>query len=214
MPQSSHQPVRTLAFSLELVEGQPQIIVTSPDAPDSRILGRYGTDVQHLLVPLEAGSVERIIALDVVEHVLDEQAFLQEVARLLRLGGRLDVRVPAQGVTGWMDALNLYRFLADFSHRGRQPQTAFPAGWHRHYSSDDIVDLITDVGFDVTSNRRVNPGFAELPHFGGFLVGDMLLKRPDIETRLDRWRRQADERANRIPAAIIGTRHELVAYRT
>lgn len=47
-----------------------------------------------MALPLQSGSVDVVLALDVLEHV-DDDAVLAEVARVLRRGGRFIATVPA-----------------------------------------------------------------------------------------------------------------------
>lgn len=209
----STQHATQLRFDLVLNGGIPNVRVATFDDEHQNVIGSYGTDVQHLLVPLAAESVSSIVAEDVLEHVVDESAFLHECARLLRIGGRLELRVPAEGITGWLDALNIYRYLTDITGRGNDPKEADPVGWHRHYQNDDIVRIVCDAGFDVTSVRRTNPGLSELPHLTGLMIGDYALDRPETEVKLFDWRRRIADFENRVPAGPFGTRFTLIAYR-
>jgi SAM-dependent methyltransferase len=207
-----------LNFSLDFDEREPVILVTTPEGEIDRILGRYGKHVQHIFVPLPAGSIDQITAFDVVEHALDEPFMLAEFARLLKRGGRLDLRVPADGLTGWLDAVNAYQYLKDISGKGRRraeaPLKQHPAGWHRHYRKADLLEMVTDAGFDIVSVDRTNPGLWEIPHFAKFFLGDFVQGDPDTEGRLTAWRRRSADRENRIPAGPLGTRFTIVAHRT
>lgn len=61
-------------------------------------------------LPVEAGSVDLLLALDVLEHVDDDLAALAEASRALRPGGRLIVTVPAlPSLWGIHDELNEHR---------------------------------------------------------------------------------------------------------
>jgi len=215
IPASKTQSITDLTFSLELNDGSPEIVtaVADGDRDGLRTIGHYPTDVQHIFVPLEAESLSSIVALDVLEHVLDEPEFLRECARLLRTGGRLELRVPAEGLTGWLDALNIYRYVTDISGRGHDPEESKPTGWHRHYRNDNLVRIVCDAEFDVVSVRQTNPGLSELPHTAGLMIGDFGLGRQDTESRLSAWRRKVSAFENRIPAGPLGTRFTLVAHR-
>jgi len=214
-PTSNTHAIAGLNFSLELKDGSPQIVTTAVDGDGEPMgtVGIYPTEVQHIFVPLEAASLRSIIALDVLEHVLDEPEFLHECARLLRVGGRLELRVPAEGLSGWLDSLNIYRYVTDISGRGHDPEESKPTGWHRHYRNDDLVRIVCDAGFDVVSVRRTNPGLSELPHATALMIGDFGLGKDDTEARLFAWRRKISAFENRIPAGALGTRFTLVAHR-
>lgn len=61
------------------------------------IRGLVGTDV-HLVagahLPFPDGSFDRVVVVDMLEHVADDVAFAAEVARITKLGGRLVVNTP------------------------------------------------------------------------------------------------------------------------
>lgn len=206
-------PAARLTFHLELSEGEPEILTTIHEDDQERTIGRYATDVQHIFVPMEAGHLDSIIALDVLEHVMDEEMFLHECARLLRIGGRLELRVPAEGLVGWLDALNLYRYVTDTTNRGRDPKESDPTGWHRHYRNDELVRMVCNAGFDVVDVKQTNPGLMEIPHVVGFLIGDFGLGREETESRLFGWRRKVADFENRIPAGRLGTRFTVIGFR-
>lgn len=214
IPTSNTHAIAGLNVSLELKDGPPQIVTTAVDG-DGEPMGTvsiYPSTVQHIFVPLKAASLRSIVALDVLEHVLDEPEFLHECARLLRVGGRLELRVPAEGLSGWLDSLNIYRYVTDISGRGHDPEESKPMGWHRHYRNDDLVRIVCDAGFDVVSVRRTNPGLSELPHATALMIGDFGLGKNDTEARLFAWRRKISAFENRIPAGALGTRFTLVAH--
>lgn len=61
-------------------------------------------------LPVAAGGVDMLLALDVLEHLDDDAAGLAEAARVLRPGGRLLVTVPAlPSLWGPHDELNRHR---------------------------------------------------------------------------------------------------------
>ncbi len=68
-------------------------------------------------IPVEAGSLDAITALDVLEHVPDDQAVVNEFARVVRPGGVVVVTVPAFMLlwSDWDVVLHHFR-------RYRQPQ--------------------------------------------------------------------------------------------
>ena len=45
-------------------------------------------------LPIAPGSIDLVVAFEVIEHIADWQAFLQEVQRVLALGGRLVLSTP------------------------------------------------------------------------------------------------------------------------
>ncbi|MGB3328609.1 MAG: hypothetical protein WBA46_06605, partial [Thermomicrobiales bacterium] len=205
-------PEQRLAIALDIAASGPRIVART-EAPDAPAFV-YGTSVQHILVPLESGSLRQIEALDVLEHALDEQAFIAECARLLGEGGRLRLRVPVDGASGWLDAINLMRYVAETTGLAPEPEEPKPIGWHRHYRPRDLVRLISDAGFDVSATRKTNPGITEIPHAAGLLVGQGLLKRAGTERSLGRLRQRLAPFENALPAGPFGTRLTITAWRT
>lgn len=208
----SHRHDR-LTFALDLTADGPCIIARTAEDEPTVPTWTYGTDVQHIVVPLEAGSIREIVALDVLEHAYDEQAFLAECARLLAPGGALRLRVPVDGLAGWLDAINLFRYLSETTGLAPEPAEPEPTGWHRHYRPHDLLRIVREAGFAVSSTRRVNPGLAELPHAAALVAGSVVLRRPETERTLFRLRRQVTDLENALPAGPFATRLDLTARR-
>lgn len=114
--------------------------------------------IQFEICPLEKmpyadESFDAITLTDVLEHVADEKAALDEMFRVLKPGGRLIITTPHKGLFGFMDPDNyawhlrtkfprLYRRLFRMKH-GRDPQ--LKVGYeskHRHYSLNDFKALL------------------------------------------------------------------------
>lgn len=94
-------------------------------------------------VPYPTGFFDGVLLLDVLEHVPDEQTVIDEVARVLRPGGRLVLTVPNRGALAGLDSLNLYRHL----HGDRAPAPTDDPSWplsptHRHYSKGEVERLL------------------------------------------------------------------------
>jgi hypothetical protein len=157
--------------------------------------------------------VDRIDAGDVVSRTIDEAAWLAELARVLRPGGTLRLRVPAGGPLAWLDTRNIYRYVTDILGRGDNPDDTLPTGWNRHYGADDVFALLLDAGFSNVKIGRVGIGLAEPPQLAGLMVGNFLGGKRETELRLHPLR-QAMERVDaRIPAPVIGTMLAVTATR-
>lgn len=103
--------------------------------------------------PYASESFDAITLTDVLEHVADETAALDELFRVLKPGGRLIITTPHKGLFGFMDPDNyawhlrtrfprLFRRLFRMKH-GRDPVSK--VGYeskHRHYSLDDFRALL------------------------------------------------------------------------
>ena len=89
--------------------------------------------------PVEAASFDVVTAGEIIEHVIDESAFLQECRRVLKPGGRLIVTTPNLSFLA-------NRFLVLF---GRMPRFVYePYHYHCH-TMDTLVEVLTRNGFIV-----------------------------------------------------------------
>ena len=128
--------------------------------------------------PTGPGSLGAIQALDVIEHVEDEEVWLSALADLLVPGGEIVIRVPAEGPVAWLDAPNIFRYVTEFTSRGEAPHETKPTGWHRHYRRDDVLRLMERSGLRVTGISRVAAPIADIPHLLGMVVGISCLTLP------------------------------------
>jgi len=108
--------------------------------------------------PYADESFDAVILTDVLEHVADERATLNELFRVLKPGGCLIITTPHKGLFAFMDTDNyawhlrakfprLHRWLFRMKH-GQEPATK--VGYeakHRHYSLDDLVELLEHSAF-------------------------------------------------------------------
>lgn len=163
--------------------------------------------------PVEPGSLRLIRALDVIEHVQDEEAWLTALAELLEPGGEIIVRVPTEGPVAWLDAPNMYRYVTEFTSRGEAPRETKPTGWHRHYRRDDLLALVEGSGPRVTAISRVAAPLADIPHLLGMIVGNLALDNPGTERRLIAMRDRLDRADRSLPLGPLGARYRVVATR-
>ena len=182
-------------------------------ADGTRHVATLRVDVESPHMDLPDASVDEIHAGDAISRVIDEAAWLAELARVLRPGGSLHLRVSAGGPLAWYDTRNIYRYVTDILGRGDNPDDTLPTGWNRHYGMDDILALLIDAGLTNLQVRRAGFGLAEAPQLAGLMVGNFLLGKRDMELRLHPLR-QAMERVDaRIPVPAIGTMLTLTATR-
>lgn len=156
--------------------------------------------------PFADGSLTRIVAIDVLEHVVDEERWLGECARALASDGVLTLQVPNSGITSWLEALNIYRYAADIARRGSDPGETKPVGWHRHYGEADLQVMLRQTGFAVIRIRTHSLGLAELPHLVRLLAGDMIRNDPGTGETAKRARIPLDRLDSRIPAGPFSRR--------
>ncbi len=125
-------------------------------------------------LPLPNMSVGAVSAIDVLEHVHDEQAWLGELARVLIPGGGLMVRVPLENLMAWADALNMYSYAADVLGIETEPFETIPTGWHRHYTRDELPALLELAGFEITNVSTQGTPLLEFPHLAALLTSNVL----------------------------------------
>jgi len=126
------------------------------------------TDETQPELPVPTGSFnELVICDDALSRVIDEEAWLAEINRVVANGGKVCLTLPAENPLAWLDTMNVYRYIADLSGRGHAPNAARPTGWNRHYRKDEIERLMTSAGFKVQTIARQN----HLWHETGILVG-------------------------------------------
>lgn len=133
-----------------------------------------------------------IVALDVLEHVVDEEAWIACFTRLLAPGGSLTVRVPLEGPVAWMDALNVFRYGQDITGLGKQPLETKMKGWHRHYRQADLEDLLWRVGLASVSATRSGSPHHEAPYFAALAWGTMVRGDRGTELRAGGRRKRAE----------------------
>ncbi len=110
---------------------------------------------------LEDASVDGVLFLDVLEHVVNQEAVMHEITRVLKPGGTLILSVPHRGLLGWLDSLNVYARLVRTTHRGLFPQEIAQTGAHRHYSVRQLRMLLGP-SFTLRRTFCTGLGIAEL----------------------------------------------------
>jgi len=215
-------PETTLTLSLELShhlearrtrERCPSARITLSTAAEERDLGTLRVDVEKPELDLDEASVAAVDAQGVIANVVDEAAWLAELARVIEPGGELLFTVPASGPLAWLDAQNTYRYIGDIVGRGDPPDATLPTGWNRHYSERDVVALLEGAGFRDLSIARAGFGLTELPQLAGLMVGNFLLDKRDTEMRLFPLRRAMECTESRLPVPGIGTTLTITATR-
>lgn len=108
--------------------------------------------------PYDDESFDAVTLTDVLEHVADERAALNELFRVLKPGGRLIITTPHKGLFSFMDTDNyawhlqtkfprLHRRLFHMKHgRDPLPKVGYESK-HRHYSLGDLTALLDDSDF-------------------------------------------------------------------
>jgi SAM-dependent methyltransferase len=127
------------------------------------------------LLPLDDSSVSVAFLCDVLEHLGDglEAAVVAEIARVLAPGGVLIVTVPHRGVLAWADPENfkfrwpaVHRRIFSWLHGAETYQNRYGdvdghfgnfspgARWHRHYSVQELAQLLALQGLRLDAARH------------------------------------------------------------
>jgi SAM-dependent methyltransferase len=149
-------------------------------------------------LPFRCANFAEVCCLDVLENVRDDEALVDELARVLAPGGRLVLRVPATGPVAGLDPYNLFRYLVDVTGRGSRMTEVDEIGWRRHYAPEEIARLLGPDRFRITYRATSGIGLEQLTAFGGMVLFNWL--RPD-DDRLRRANRAA-ARIGALEAAI------------
>jgi SAM-dependent methyltransferase len=120
-------------------------------------------------IPFPEGHFDIVTMFDVLEHIYDQSATLQEIHRVIKPGGRLVVTVPRRHFFTFLDHGNLkylfphihkfwytYRHsLADYKYRyldnpyGLYGDVEKAKAWHQHFTENELVGLLVRSGFQV-----------------------------------------------------------------
>ena len=135
-------------------------------------------------LPFTADTFELVIAHATVEFSHDDRQVIAELARVLRPGGRLVVRLPFQGRLTALDALNLYRYTREVTGRGDIPPEALPIGWRRHYTYEDLAAILPEATLSVERRDHGGLGLGELAYWPGLVLTRSVIQRPGATQRL------------------------------
>ena len=127
------------------------------DEAVSSIRGLVGSDVHKLdgrTLPFPDASFDRVVVVDMLEHVPDEQAFARELARVTKPGGRLVINTPHLKRT-LLRALRHALGQTDEKHGHLRPG----------YTTARLQELFGDA-FELGASRTYSRFFSELVDTG------------------------------------------------
>lgn len=176
-------------------------------------VGRHQVVCNSWALPLRDGSCDRIACDGVLENVRDDEAFVAELARVIRPGGQIVLHVPSASPLAWLDAFNLYHYLVEISRRGKLPLETDEVGWRRHYALADLKCLLTPA-FCVRTITASGIGLAEGGRFVALMLFRWLLRRNDLYLRCIPIFRMVERIEGAIRLGRFSTRLTVVAERT
>ena len=102
------------------------------------------------VLPFADGFFDVVTLTDVLEHVHDEEAALNEIYRVTKVGSTIIVTTPHAGMFAWLDPYNYGTVLRSYLPRtyqllrrvGLARASAQCIQKHRHYSLDDLERLL------------------------------------------------------------------------
>jgi SAM-dependent methyltransferase len=150
-----------------------------------------GTMVQAAVerLPFAAGSFDKILLAEVLEHVDDDRAALRELYRVLRPGGRLAISVPHANFPLLWDPIN--RLWAQIGGRPlrRGPLVGIWSLHRRLYWPDDLSRRVAEAGFVVEQVEATTHYSVPFAHFLVYGIGKPFIERDLLPAR---WRASAD----------------------
>ncbi len=135
-------------------------------------------------LPFRDATFDLVIAHATVEFTHDDRQVIGELARVLRVGGHLIVRLPRWGRLAAIDALNLYRYSREILGKGEIPPESLPIGWRRHYKQADLDAIFDRPELFVTSVVSGGLGLGEVLYWPGLVLTRSVLPRPALAQRL------------------------------
>lgn len=109
-------------------------------------------------IPLDDGSVDCVIAGEVLEHLTNAGAFVREMRRVLRPGGSVVISVPnitslKYRVAWLLGRVPAHAARAEYTYPVNSP--AYPRGHVRDYNFREIDQVLGDHGFRVVERHGI-----------------------------------------------------------
>lgn len=110
-------------------------------------------DLCHL--PYADDSFDKAILAEVLEHLKDDRAGLEETVRVIRPGGVIAISVPNANYPFLWDPINKTLEAVLGTHIARGPLAGIWANHVRLYAVDELVELVEGVGLRVEAVRTL-----------------------------------------------------------
>jgi 2-polyprenyl-3-methyl-5-hydroxy-6-metoxy-1,4-benzoquinol methylase len=147
-------------------------------------------------LPFASGAFDRVIFTEVLEHIPDDRAAMDELVRVLAPGGTVAITTPHANYPFWWDPIN--KTLE--ATLGVHIQTGALAGiWANHvrlYTAEDLARLVTEAGLEIEEVRYLVHHCFPFIHNIVYGIGKPLLERgilpAAVSTAADRFDLDAD----------------------
>ena len=164
------------------------VVGTEIDPSEIEHLRRRGVPVEQAYIdpgspslPFEDGSFDIVLAGEILEHMVDSEGFLREIARVLRPGGALVLSTP--NVLWWKNRVGMLfgRYPAALDYRLRYGRDY---GHVRAFSPAIVRELLEEAGFtDVRlAGKRLGPlaTLTRLPRPAAHALDRLADRRPQL----------------------------------
>lgn len=189
------------------IQQPPDLVLsafTEDDVTSIRVQTTGSNDIDSISVrePFPVLGVEsvaqHVLALDVLEAVLDEEAWLSAISTVLTPGGWLTMRIPLEGPTAWLDSMNLFRYTQDITGLGHPTIDNRQKEWRRHYRVGEMPLLLGRSGLVIQSMTPEGSPLSEVRQLGGLLWG-LIARRDDAAEGGVRGQRDRQETLDSLP---------------
>ena len=143
-------------------------------------------------LPLEEGSFDKVLLSEVLEHLVQDEAILRRILRLLKPGGLLAVSVPHAAYPFWWDPINRVITGLGGAPRRTGPLVGIWTNHERLYLPTELAGVIRRAGFEVLRVEEATHHAFPFSHFLVYGLGKPLLEQqllPEFLARnADRFR--------------------------
>jgi len=138
-------------------------------------------------LPFGDAAFDAVAIAGTLEHVVADDDALDELVRVLRPGGLLFLRVPQDDRLAWLDAQNLYTYIAGTSHRGESLAGKPALRFRRYYGHDELLAELERRGLRPRIVTTEGWGIGEAATLGMLLTCRFVLNAPRAERRVRAW---------------------------
>ena len=144
-------------------------------------------------LPFASGSFDKVLMSEVLEHLADDRAAMQEVYRVLKPGGVLALSVPHADYPLLWDPINkTLEALGIAPFRNAGPITGLWSNHWRLYRPGELRDVIGTAGFTIDALEEQTHYAFPFIHFIVYSIGKPLIEHNLLPARLrdsaDRFR--------------------------